>query len=151
MAHCTSGAIRGSVPCSRTLRQGIELATFWLLNDFSTSCTTVRQSGDHVYFARTCALSLQVRRNRIEHASLPHKLANREFFQEPPLASCLVTPRHTLCRYAGPKPWTIWNVSNFMSWPGPFTPMTGCWGVAFMALLKCSATVWRWGSGQTYG
>src|SRR4029434_8266441 len=24
MAHCTSGAIRGSVPCSRTLRQGIE-------------------------------------------------------------------------------------------------------------------------------
>src|SRR4029434_4108869 len=28
MAHCTSGAIRGSVPCSRTLRQGIELATF---------------------------------------------------------------------------------------------------------------------------
>ena len=37
MAHCTSGAIRGSV----TLRQGIELATFWLLNDFSTSCTTV--------------------------------------------------------------------------------------------------------------
>ena len=41
MAHCTSGAIRGSVSCSRTLRQGIELATFWLLNDFSTSCTTV--------------------------------------------------------------------------------------------------------------
>ena len=36
MAHCTSGAIRGSVSCSRTLRQGIELATFWLLNDFST-------------------------------------------------------------------------------------------------------------------
>src|SRR4029434_4037055 len=34
MAHCTSGAIRGSVSCSRTLRQGIEL------NDFSTSCTT---------------------------------------------------------------------------------------------------------------
>src|SRR4029434_10062905 len=29
------------VSCSRTLRQGIELATFWLLNDFSTSCTTV--------------------------------------------------------------------------------------------------------------
>src|SRR4029434_2423300 len=28
MAHCTSGAIRGSVSCSRTLRQGIELATF---------------------------------------------------------------------------------------------------------------------------
>src|SRR4029434_8376363 len=26
MAHCTSGAIRGSVSCSRTLRQGIELA-----------------------------------------------------------------------------------------------------------------------------
>src|SRR4029434_7677375 len=25
MAHCTSGAIRGSVSCSRTLRQGIEL------------------------------------------------------------------------------------------------------------------------------
>ena len=24
MAHCTSGAIRGSVSCSRTLRQGIE-------------------------------------------------------------------------------------------------------------------------------
>src|SRR4029434_4873786 len=36
MAHCTSGAIRGSVSCSRTLRQGIELATFCLLNDFST-------------------------------------------------------------------------------------------------------------------
>src|SRR4029434_1980515 len=41
MAHCTSGAIRGSVSCSRTLRQGIELATFRLLNDFFTSCTTV--------------------------------------------------------------------------------------------------------------
>src|SRR4029434_1544621 len=27
MAHCTSGAIRGSVSCSRALRQGIELAT----------------------------------------------------------------------------------------------------------------------------
>src|SRR4029434_965773 len=37
MAHCTSGAIRGSVPCSRTLRQRIELATFRLLNDFSTT------------------------------------------------------------------------------------------------------------------
>ena len=37
MAHCTSGAIRGSVSCSRTLRQGIELATFWLLNDCSTT------------------------------------------------------------------------------------------------------------------
>src|SRR4029434_10585326 len=36
MAHYTSGAIRGSVSCSRTLRQGIELS-----NDFSTSCTTV--------------------------------------------------------------------------------------------------------------
>src|SRR4029434_3226115 len=31
MAHCTSGAIRGSVSCSRTLRQGIELATSNLL------------------------------------------------------------------------------------------------------------------------
>src|SRR4029434_2006929 len=41
MAHCTSGAMRGSVSCSRTLRQGIELATFCLLTDFSTSCTTV--------------------------------------------------------------------------------------------------------------
>src|SRR4029434_10386057 len=41
MAHCTSGAIRGSVSCSRTLRQGIELATFCLLNDYFTSCTTV--------------------------------------------------------------------------------------------------------------
>src|SRR4029434_113091 len=40
MAHCTSGAIRGSVSCSRTLRQGIELATFGVLNDFSTPCTT---------------------------------------------------------------------------------------------------------------
>src|SRR4029434_6430253 len=40
MAHCTSGAIRGSVSCSRTLRQGIELATFRLLTDFFTSCTT---------------------------------------------------------------------------------------------------------------
>src|SRR4029434_9279133 len=29
MAHCTSGAIRGSVSCVRTLRQGIELATFY--------------------------------------------------------------------------------------------------------------------------
>src|SRR4029434_6272469 len=41
MAHCTSGAIRGSVSCSRTLRQGIKLATFCLLNGFSTYCTTV--------------------------------------------------------------------------------------------------------------
>src|SRR4029434_2911021 len=41
MAHCTSGAIRGSVSCSRTLRQGIELATLCFLNDFFTSCTTV--------------------------------------------------------------------------------------------------------------
>src|SRR4029434_4724386 len=41
MAHCTSGAIRGSESCSRMLRQGIELATFCLLNDFFTSCTTV--------------------------------------------------------------------------------------------------------------
>src|SRR4029434_2741003 len=41
MAHCTSGAIRGDVSCSRMLRQGIELTTFCLLNDFSTSCTTV--------------------------------------------------------------------------------------------------------------
>src|SRR4029434_7488015 len=40
MAHCTSGAIKGSVSCSRTLRQGIELATFSLLTDFFTSCTT---------------------------------------------------------------------------------------------------------------
>src|SRR4029434_4110773 len=30
MAHCTSGAIRGSVSCSRTFRQGILLATFRL-------------------------------------------------------------------------------------------------------------------------
>src|SRR4029434_961438 len=36
MAHCTSGAIRGSVSCSMTLRQGIKLANFGLLNDFST-------------------------------------------------------------------------------------------------------------------
>ena len=36
LAHCTSGAIRGSVSCSRTLRQGIELANCWLLNYFST-------------------------------------------------------------------------------------------------------------------
>src|SRR4029434_866945 len=35
MAHCTSGAIRGSVSCSSTLRQGIEIATFLLINDFS--------------------------------------------------------------------------------------------------------------------
>src|SRR4029434_3167162 len=41
MAHCPSGAIRGSVSCSRTLRQRIKLATFCLLNDFFTSCTTV--------------------------------------------------------------------------------------------------------------
>src|SRR4029434_7523834 len=41
MAHCTSGTIRGSVSCSRTLRQGIDLATFCLLNDLFTSCTTV--------------------------------------------------------------------------------------------------------------
>ena len=51
MAHCTSGAIRGSVSCSRTLRQGIELATFWLLNDFSTSCTTVATVIEHVLCA----------------------------------------------------------------------------------------------------
>src|SRR4029434_5828325 len=37
MAHCTLGAIRGSVSCSRTLQQGFELATFRLLNDFSTT------------------------------------------------------------------------------------------------------------------
>src|SRR4029434_5601681 len=41
MARCTSGAFWGSVSCLRTLRQGIELATFCLLNDFFTSCTTV--------------------------------------------------------------------------------------------------------------
>ena len=52
--HCTSGAIRGSVSCSRTLRQGIELATLWLLTDLSTSCTIVaptrgkRQDGKRV-------------------------------------------------------------------------------------------------------
>src|SRR4029434_10282598 len=32
LAHCTSGAIRGSVSCLRTLRQGVELTTFCLLN-----------------------------------------------------------------------------------------------------------------------
>ena len=47
MAHCTSGAIRGSVSCSRTLRQGIELAAFCLLNDLSTSCTTVAPKHTH--------------------------------------------------------------------------------------------------------
>src|SRR4029434_3856652 len=41
ISHCTSGAIRNSVSCSRTLRQGIERATFCLLNDFFTSCSTV--------------------------------------------------------------------------------------------------------------
>src|SRR4029434_2733422 len=40
MAHCTSGAV-GSVSCSRTLRQGIELATWCLLNDFSTYRSTL--------------------------------------------------------------------------------------------------------------
>src|SRR4029434_11218651 len=49
MAHCTSGAIRGSVSCSRTLRQGIELATFCLLNDFSTSCTTATPPPQHTH------------------------------------------------------------------------------------------------------
>ena len=50
MAHCTSWAFRGSVSCSRALRQGIELATVWLLNDFSTTVplspeySTVRMS-----------------------------------------------------------------------------------------------------------
>ena len=33
MAHCTSGAIRGSVSCSRSLRQGIELTTLITVND----------------------------------------------------------------------------------------------------------------------
>src|SRR4029434_6725527 len=47
MAHCTSGAIRGSMSCSRTLRQGIELATSCLLNDFSTYCTTVAPENHH--------------------------------------------------------------------------------------------------------
>src|SRR4029434_1805879 len=49
MAHCTSGAIRGSVSCSRTLRQGIEVATFLLLNDFSTTVplSTSGQSAPH--------------------------------------------------------------------------------------------------------
>src|SRR4029434_7325046 len=48
MAHCTSGAIRGSVSCSRTLPQGIKLATFCLLNDFSTSRTTVAPFWSHL-------------------------------------------------------------------------------------------------------
>src|SRR4029434_1161496 len=30
MAHCTSGAIRGSVSCSKTLRQGIECWGAWV-------------------------------------------------------------------------------------------------------------------------
>ena len=34
----------GSVSCSRTLRQGIELATFWFLNDFSTTVPLSYQS-----------------------------------------------------------------------------------------------------------
>ena len=65
MAHCTSGAIRGSVSCSRTLRQGVELATFWLLTDFSTPCTTVarvvvcggvwRRNCAGQFVAKTCA------------------------------------------------------------------------------------------------
>ena len=38
---CALGAVGCSVSCSRTLRQGIELSTFWLLNDLFTSCTTV--------------------------------------------------------------------------------------------------------------
>src|SRR4029434_8395784 len=49
MAHCTSGAIRGSVSCSRMLRQGIELATFRLLNDLSTSCTTIAHTHTHTH------------------------------------------------------------------------------------------------------
>src|SRR4029434_5236444 len=41
MAHCTSGAIRGSVPCSWTLRQGIELATFyWTAAPLYTTANT---------------------------------------------------------------------------------------------------------------
>src|SRR4029434_10206213 len=47
MAHCTSGAIRGSGSCSTTRREGIELAAFCLLNDFSTSCTTVSPQHTH--------------------------------------------------------------------------------------------------------
>src|SRR4029434_3550418 len=42
MAHCTSGAIRGfSVLLKDASTVGIELATFCLLSDFFTSCTTV--------------------------------------------------------------------------------------------------------------
>src|SRR4029434_8929378 len=50
MAHCTSGAIKGSVSCSKTLRRGIKLATLRLLNNFSTSCTTVA----HQNWPMTC-------------------------------------------------------------------------------------------------
>src|SRR4029434_6404529 len=54
MAHCTSGAIRGAVPCSRTLRQGIKLATFCViivlewnwLSSASVNCTGQRRSID---------------------------------------------------------------------------------------------------------
>lgn len=61
--------------------------------------------------------------------------------------SCLVTPRHTLWWYSETKPWTIWNLSNFMSSLGPFMPMTDSWGLAFIPFSKCSASVWRRGSG----
>src|SRR4029434_9094333 len=61
MAHCTSGAIRRSVSCSRTLRQGIELATFCLLNDFSTSCTTVAPRLDPCTLCWTRPLHVLIR------------------------------------------------------------------------------------------
>src|SRR4029434_858484 len=50
MAHCTSGAIRGSVSCSRTLSQGIELAPLLIATDFSTSYTTVAPHIQNVTF-----------------------------------------------------------------------------------------------------
>src|SRR4029434_4868869 len=41
MARCTSGAIRGSVSCSRTLRQGIEQSTLLITKRLLYHCTTV--------------------------------------------------------------------------------------------------------------
>src|SRR4029434_1744460 len=59
MAHCTSGAIRGSVSCSRTLRQGMELENLlitkrllYLLYHCRPHCTTV--APDH-YNVKCCA------------------------------------------------------------------------------------------------
>src|SRR4029434_110930 len=51
MAHCTSGAIRGSVSNSRTLRQGIELATLLITKRLLYHRTTVARPPPHTHYS----------------------------------------------------------------------------------------------------